>query len=63
ALLQGLSWDQIATQLSNPGGQIARAILGNANIITAAICKATNNQPAAVCSAPYIQTIEATLPQ
>ncbi len=62
-LLQGLSWDQIASQLSDPKSQVAQAILGNANIITAAICSATNNQPPTVCSAPDIQSIETTLPR
>lgn len=60
-LLQGLSWSQIATKLSNPADPVTQAMLGNANILTAAICTATGNQPASVCSAPSIQSIEASL--
>ena len=61
-ILQGLTFTQIATQMADPSSQVAKAILGNANYITAAICSLTNNQPQTVCSAPYIQSIEATLP-
>ncbi|MBV8194638.1 MAG: DUF929 family protein [Candidatus Dormibacteraeota bacterium] len=61
-ILQGLSWDQIASQLGDPKNPIALAILGNANIITAAICHATNNQPQSVCAAPYLQSVAASLP-
>lgn len=61
-LLQGLSWTQIASQLQDPSSQVAQAIWGNANILTAAICSATGNQPESVCSAPYIQSIETSLP-
>jgi hypothetical protein len=31
---------------------MAQAIDGDANVIAAAICKTTNNQPAAACAAP-----------
>ena len=62
-LLQGLTFQQIATQMADPTSQVAKAILGNANYITAAICSLTNNQPQTVCSAPYIQSIEAGLPR
>ena len=60
-LLQGLSWDQIANQLASPGSPVAQAILGNANIITAAVCNVTNDQPQTVCGAQSIQTIETGL--
>src|SRR5579864_4202932 len=61
-VLQGLNFQQIATQMADPTSQVAKAILGNANYISAAICSLTSNQPQTVCSAPYIQSIEATLP-
>ena len=59
-LIQGLSWDQIATRLSNPEDPVTQAIVGNANYITAAICSATDNQPAAACT-PTIRSIETQL--
>lgn len=61
-VLKDMSWQQIAAQLNNPNSAATKSIIGTANYQTAAICKLTNNQPANVCSAPYIQSIEATLP-
>jgi thiol-disulfide isomerase/thioredoxin len=60
-LLHGLSWSQIAGQLSNPNSTVAKNIDGAANYITAAICKMTSNAPASVCNAGPIPTIEAKL--
>ncbi len=51
-VLAGKSWTDIAAALSNPSSPVARAILGNANYITAAICQATGGQPSEVCAAP-----------
>jgi len=48
--LQGLSWNQIAADLHNPNSAVAKAEDGEANYITAAICKMTNNQPASACT-------------
>ncbi len=61
-MLQNLTWQQIAAQLSDPNSAAAKAIIGTANYQTAAICKLTNNQPASVCNASYIKALEATLP-
>ena len=49
-VINGKTWDQIASALSDPNSSIAKAIGGSANHITAAICKMTGNQPASVCS-------------
>lgn len=62
-LLQGLDWQQIASKLNNPNDPITKGIVGNANYLTAAICKVTNNEPASVCNAPVIQQIEQALPK
>ncbi len=62
-LLAGLTWQQIAADLSNPNSPVAKAILGNANYLTAAICKVTNNQPSNVCTSSTIQSIEQQLPK
>ncbi len=56
--LQGYTYDQIASRLSDPSSPIAQAEDGSANYITAAICAMTGGQPAAVCSAPYIQAAQ-----
>ncbi len=54
--LSGESWSQIAAQFANPTTAEAKAIDGSANLLTAAICQMTNQQPASVCSgAPRAQ--------
>jgi hypothetical protein len=50
-VLQGLAWAQIAADLHNPASPVARAVLGTANYMTAAICDLTSDQPAAACTA------------
>ena len=60
-LLKGLSWSQIAAKLTNPADPVTKAIVGNANILTAAICTATGDQPSSVCSNNTIQVIEQAL--
>jgi thiol-disulfide isomerase/thioredoxin len=59
--LDGLTWQQIATDLQDPGSPQAQSVLGSANLITAAICKLTADQPASVCSGSAIQSIEGHL--
>jgi Domain of unknown function (DUF929) len=59
--LTGLSWGVIASKLSNPADPVTKDIVGNANILTAATCIATGDQPASACSSSTIQNIEATL--
>jgi hypothetical protein len=60
-LLGGMTWQQVSDALQQPGSPQAKAILGSANLITAAICQLTEQQPAAVCSGPSIQAIETKL--
>jgi len=60
-ILGNMSWQQVADSLQQPGSPQARAILGSANLITAAICQISGQQPAAVCSGSSIQSIEAGL--
>jgi len=49
-VLAGATWSQVAAALRNPSSPIAKGVDGAANLITAAICKMTNGQPASVCS-------------
>jgi len=60
-VLHGLTWAQIASQLSNPNSTVAKNIDGAANYLTASICAITNNAPASVCKAGPIPAIEAKL--
>ncbi|MBV9688289.1 MAG: DUF929 family protein [Ktedonobacteraceae bacterium] len=61
-VLTGLSQKDIASQLSDPTSRVAQNILGSANYMTAAMCVATHNQPASVCTAAPIPSIEQSLP-
>lgn len=59
-LLQGKTWAQVGAAMNDPSSAIGKAIIGNANYMTAGICKLTNNQPATACT-PAIQKLEANL--
>jgi Domain of unknown function (DUF929) len=58
AVLQGLTWSQIAADLHNPASPVAQGADGSANLFTAAICKITGNNPAKVCHAAPIPALE-----
>ncbi len=58
--LAGLTWQQIAGNLSNAYSQVTKDIVGNANYLTAAICLTLTKGPA-ICQTPAIQTIMTTL--
>ena len=60
-VLAGHSWQDIANQLSNSNSPITQGIVGSANYLTAAICMATNQQPASVCKADPVPQIEQSL--
>jgi Domain of unknown function (DUF929) len=53
--LAHLTWTQIAADIRNPNSSVAQGVDGAANSITAAICKITNNAPAAVCASAGAQ--------
>jgi thiol-disulfide isomerase/thioredoxin len=57
-VLSGQTWAQVAAALKDPSSAIAKGADGAANMITATICKTTNNQPSNVCTTPTIKTIE-----
>jgi thiol-disulfide isomerase/thioredoxin len=61
-VLQGRTQAQIAAALSDPTSAIAKGIDGSANVIAAAICAVTGNQPSSVCTSAGIMTAKAALP-
>ena len=61
SVLAGKTWAQIASALHDPSSPIAQGVNGAANVITAAICKTTGNQPSTVCASPTITRLQATL--
>ncbi|HKC18665.1 MAG TPA: DUF929 family protein [Candidatus Dormibacteraeota bacterium] len=54
----GMSWLALADTLKQPDSTQSNAIIGSANLITAAICKSNNYQPASVCSTPAMQSLQ-----
>lgn len=58
--LGGRSWQEIASSLQRVDTPQTKAILGSANLITAAVCKLTSDQPSSVCDAT-IQSLEQKL--
>lgn len=57
AVLQGLSWNQIAKDMHIPSSAVAKGADGAANTLTASICEMTDNQPATACD-QTVQQIE-----
>jgi hypothetical protein len=62
SVLDGHSSDEIAKALHDPDSPIAKGIVGTANAMTAAICAATDDQPASACSIPAVTALRAKLP-
>ena len=60
-ILSGQTWAQVAAALKDPSSAVAKGAGGAANMITATICKATNDQPSSVCTSPTIKTIQGQL--
>lgn len=54
-VLQGKTQAQIAAALQDPTSDIAKAVDGTANVITAALCQLTKDQPANVCSSTGVK--------
>jgi hypothetical protein len=61
SMLTGKTWAQVAAAMNAPSSALGKALVGNANYLTAATCVLTGNQPAAACT-PAIKSLEATLP-
>ncbi len=60
-LLNGLTIQQAAADIADPSMTLSKAVLGTANLLTAAICRATGGQPGGVCSTSTIQAASAAL--
>lgn len=55
ALLEGQSMTDITTALADPTSDIAKTVLGHANVLTAQICRLTDNKPADVCTSAGVK--------
>ncbi len=60
-LLAGKTHTQIAEALSDPSSAIAKAIVGTANVYTAALCELTGDKPADVCTSAGVRAAAKTL--
>jgi Domain of unknown function (DUF929) len=61
-VLSGLSWQNIADDLSNQNSDVTKGIVGSANYLIAAICNTTSQQSIKnVCTAAPIPTIESSI--
>jgi hypothetical protein len=61
-VLAGKGWDEIGAALKDPSSPISRAVIGNANYLTAAICQLTDQEPVSVCQSATIQRLQKQLP-
>lgn len=62
APLKGLDWKQVAQKLEQGDNPVWRNIMGEANLLTAAMCTLTDQKPDDVCSASGIQAAAKALP-
>lgn len=54
AVLEGLSLDQIAADLTDPSSPVAQAVDGTANYLVGALCAVTGLQEPPACTAPVV---------
>jgi thiol-disulfide isomerase/thioredoxin len=60
-MLDSMTQDQIAAALHDPTTNVAQAVNGGANVLTAAICGITGGQPTDVCTASGVTAAAAAL--
>ncbi|HTY72269.1 MAG TPA: DUF929 family protein [Actinomycetes bacterium] len=53
-VLAGKTQEQIAASLADPNNAISKAVVGSANVLTAAICTTTQQKPVDVCTSPGV---------
>lgn len=53
AILKGLTWEQIYSQLNNKSNPVTQQIIAGADAIISAICKVDGGKPENVCSSSY----------
>jgi hypothetical protein len=61
-LIARLSWTEIVRSLSHPNSIPAEAIAGEAEVLVAELCQATNGHPASVCGTAAVKQYQAALP-
>ncbi len=61
ALLSGLNWYQIASQVKGGNTTLGKAVIGVANYITGAICSITKDQPSSVCTSAPVKAAQSSM--
>ena len=56
-----MSVQAIADAVSQASTTISKRIVGSANLLTAALCQATGQQPSSVCAAPPIPALRSQI--
>jgi hypothetical protein len=57
-LLEGKTHEQVVSVLADPQSQLGRSIDGNANAMTALLCKLTGGQPGDVCTSAAVTAFQ-----
>lgn len=60
-MINRMDWLEISQSLSTPTSDPGKTILQSANLITAGVCKMTNDQPGEVCNSDVIVAAKAAL--
>ena len=61
-VLQGKTWQDVASSLTNPSEEPAKTILTNVAMMTAGICRMDGGQPGEVCNDAAVQAASKLLP-
>jgi hypothetical protein len=59
-MFTGKTWAQVSAAMNDPTSSLGKAIIGNANYMTAAICNVISNKSTTACT-PAIQKLEADI--
>jgi hypothetical protein len=55
--LKNLNWGQIIALMQQSNSTVSQALMGQANVFTAQICRMDGYQPSSVCSQPFVKEI------
>jgi hypothetical protein len=61
SVLAGLNQRQVAAALDDPSSPLTKSIVGEANVLTAAVCDIDGAQPSSVCDNPAVSSLQAKI--
>lgn len=62
APFEGLDWEQVVQRLEQGSNAVWQSVIGETNLMSAAICTLTNGRPEDVCRAPGVEAAARHLP-